>query len=151
MEESAGNIILGKTGRSERFMLKWGWFRFWFSIRPVTVRGIIEISQQLSHLSDVSVDSYGMFEEIVKHSGNLKYICKAIAISTGTRFRALVTRGLMDLSIEDIFLLWSVLIKQTDPKSFFFIMVSAKGMNQLKTRKEPEQSGEGIQSSGASQ
>lgn len=150
MEVQAANIILGLSGVSDRFTIRWCGLRFRMKIRPISVRGVIQISRELAKLKDVDFDA-NMFPEAMAKAENLKHICRAIAIATGTRFPGIIARMLTNIDLKDLRTLWDAVEKQTDPKHFFFIMVSAKGLNQLKTTKtitqKPEPSGEVTQSS----
>ena len=136
-EVDSGNLLLGLTGPGERFRVTWMGVRLHLQIRPVTVKGMIRISREIAHLGEID-ESNTVFTTQMIHAGGLYYICRAIAIATGTRFVSLIARAMMGLELRHIQTLWSIVIKQSDPSSFFFIMVSAKGMNKLKTN-QPEQ------------
>lgn len=132
MEERVSNIILGTAGPCERFTLKYGLFRFRLQIRPLTARQVIEISAASSRLGDLDIDN-GLFPGLLKGGPGLKDIADIIAIATNTRYRGIVSRGILKLNLKDILTLFKVVIRQSDPEQFFFIMALTKGTNKLKS------------------
>lgn len=138
MEKEVSNIILGIASRADRFTVKYGWFRFRLSIRPLTVRQMIEISAELSRIKNVDTEKE-MYQALNEGISDLKYVARAIAIATGTRFRKAVTSALLDLPLADLQTLFALVKKQSDMERFFFIMISTKGMNLLRKTTQEEQ------------
>lgn len=134
-EVDAANIVLGSSGDGDKFVIKYHGLNLKLQIRALNTRTIILISREIAQVPEITADN-DIFPTIVGNADSLKHICRAIAYSTGTRFVGLVTAAIEELELKHIQTLWKIVIKQSDPSSFFFIMVSAKGMNQLKTNKE---------------
>jgi len=150
-EAEAANVILGEAGEGDKFILRYGIFKFRLSVRPVTARDMIRISREVCHINAQIDMNEAMFPQLAEQAGGLKYVCNSIAIATGTKYVKLVSRAISRLSLGDIFKLWNIVVKQSDPSSFFFIMISAKGLNKLKKMEtEPEKQEEAKQSSGGS-
>jgi hypothetical protein len=135
MQEQVANVILGIAGPSDCFTIRYGWFRFKLKIKPLTARQIIEISGQLSKIKDINTET-DMFPGVIEGSPDLLHICKAITIATGTKFRRLVTRAVLDLPLKDIETLLKIVKKQTDCELFFYTIILAKGLNKLKLKEE---------------
>jgi len=136
-EVKAANLILGLSGQGEKFQIKWHGLKVNLQIRPITVKGMIKISREVAYLKDLDTEE-AVFKTQMEHAASLSHICKAIAIATGTRFTRLVARMIAGLELKHVQTLWAIVIGQSDPNSFFFIMVSGKGMNQMKTKKAKE-------------
>lgn len=150
-DAEAANVILGEAGEGDKFTLKYGIFKLRLSIKPVTARDMIRISREVCKISAEIDMNDAMFPQMAEQAGGLKYVCRSIAIATGTPYVRLVSRAISRLSLKDIFKLWNIVVKQSDPSSFFFIMVSARGMNKMKKMSpEPEKQGEAKQSLGGS-
>ncbi len=136
MEQNAANIILGIAGEADTFTLRYGWFTFHLGIKLLSGKQLMAISVELSKLGTIDQDQE-MFPALMEGSKDLTHIANAIAIATNTRWRKIVARGILKLSLKDIQTLFAVIHKQSDPTPFFFISVLAKGkMNILK---KPEQ------------
>lgn len=136
MQQKAANIILGKAGPSDGFTLKYGLFTFKLKIKPLTAKQLIEISGEVSKLSSID-ESKEMFPALMSGVTDTRYIARIIAIATGTRFKRIVTRGILKLDLKDIHTLFSIVHKQSDPSPFFFTIILAKGrMNLLKAKPE---------------
>lgn len=135
MQEQVANVILGVAGPSDTFVLRYGWFKFKMSIKPLTARQIIEISGQLSKIKDINAENE-MFPGLIEGSPDLKYVCRAITIATGTKLRALVNRAILGLPLKDINTLLSIVKKQTDCELFFYTIILAKGLNRLKPKEQ---------------
>ena len=131
-EVDAANLLLDESSSEDRFTIKWGFLKLKLEIKPVSTRGMIKISKQVAHLKLVNTEQ-PMFIQELELSEGLTYVCRAIAISTRTRFPRIVARAISNLSLKNVRRLWETLMKQSDYNSFFFIMVSAKGMEKLKT------------------
>lgn len=130
MQEKTSNIILGIAGSSDRFTLHYGWFRFHLKIKPLSAKQLIEISGEVSKLGTID-ETQEMFPALMKGSPDLVYISNAIAIATGTRWKKIVARGILKLSLKDIQTLFSIVHKQSDPSPFFFTIILAKGRMNL--------------------
>lgn len=131
-EVDAANLLLDESSPEDRFTIKWGFLKLKLEIKPVSTRGMVKISKQVSHLKMVN-DKQSVFIQELELSDGLIHVCRAIAISTRTRFPRIVARAISNLSLKNVRRLWEILIKQSDYNSFFFIMVSAKGMEILET------------------
>lgn len=136
MEKEISNIILGIAGPQDRFTLKYGWFRFRLSIKPITARQLIAISGEVSKLKAID-ETKEMFPALMTGITDIKYIAKAVAIATGTRYKRIITRAIMKLPLKDVCTLFSIVQKQADPSFFFHTIILAKGrMNLLKAKPE---------------
>jgi len=131
-EAEAANLILGEAGEGDKFTLKYGLLKFRLSIRPLTARGVIRVSREVCRIDGEFDMEATMFPQMTTQAEGIRYVCRSIAIATGTRFVRIVTRAISDLPLKDIFTLWNIVVKQSDPSSFFFIIISAKGMNMMK-------------------
>ena len=127
MERQISNIILGISGHQDRFILKYGWFRFRLKIRPITARQLIDISGEVAQIKDINKDRE-MFPALMDGITDIRYIARAVAIATGTRYRRLITRAVLKLPLKDIHTLFAIVKKQSDAEQFFFTIISAKGM-----------------------
>lgn len=131
MERQASEILLGRSGRGDRFSIRWHGIKLRLEIKAITALQMIKISRELTGIENI--DQVGTpFSEHLRTSNNLIPICRAIAIATGTRFVNIVSRAILGLPNEDICKLWKMVIKWGDPDSFFFIMVSSGKMNKVK-------------------
>jgi len=134
MTKEAADILLGKPGRGDGFTIRYGLLRLHLVIRPLTARQIIEISREVCNIPSVSTDN-GLFPEELTQAESLDYICSSIAIATGTRWRGLVTKAIRKLPLSEIASLWGLVIKASDPKVFFSLLVLTKGINKITTPK----------------
>lgn len=146
-EVDAANLLLDESSQEDRFKIKWGFLKLKLEIKPVTTRGLIGISKEVAHLKLVNVEQPMFITELELAEG-LTHVCKAIAISTRTRFPRIVARAISRLSLKNVKRLWEILMKQSDYNSFFFIMVSARGMEKLKTMIPERQKEETLSSAG---
>jgi len=136
MKKEVSNIILQQHGPGDCFTLKWGWFTFHLSIKPITARQLIGISGELSQLKDIDKERE-MFPMLMDNSSDLVHISNAIAIATGAKWRRVIARAILKLDLKDIQTLFNLVHKQSDPSPFFFIIILAKGsMNLLEKKKE---------------
>ena len=140
-QNHAANIILGEAGNGDGFKLRYGIFRFRLKIKPVSAKALIQISRELSRIQGDINSEEQMFPEMMNHAENLDHICMAISYATNARFKKFASSVIASLPIEDVKKLWQVVLKQSDPSSFFFIMISAKGMNKMKKMNQPGPSG----------
>lgn len=134
-EVEAADIILGLSGDGDKFRLKWHGLTFKLQIRALSTRTLIRVSREVAQIPELTPET-GMFPAIEVNAKSLDRICRSIAITTGTRFVRLVAVAIKELPLKDVQTLWKIVLKQSDPTSFFFIMASARGMNKLKTEKE---------------
>ena len=134
MQEKASNIILGKADPGDGFTIKYGWFKFHLEIKPLTAKQVIEIAGELSKLKDIDPKS-DMFAGLLEGGPDLYHVAKAIAIATGTRFRQIVTRAVLNLPLKDIALMMTIVKKQSDPEVFFYTILLAKGLKNILTPK----------------
>ena len=137
MQEKASNIILGRTGPSDRFTLRFGWFKFRLGIKPLSAKQLIEISREVSKISSID-EKKDMFPALMEGVTDTRYIARIIAIATATRYRRIVTRAIMKLPLSDIQTLFKIVRKQSDPTPFFFITILAKGRMNLLEPKEQQ-------------
>lgn len=134
MQSKAADIILGNPGKGDGFTIRYGWFRFHLVIRPLTARQVIEISREVCNIPSVSTDN-GLFPEELAQAESLEYICRSIAIATGTKWQDTVTKAISKLPLNEIATLWGLVIKASDPKVFFSLLLLTKGMNKITTPK----------------
>ena len=137
MQEKASNIILGRTGPSDRFTLRFGWFKFRLGIKPLSAKQLIEISREVSKISSID-EKKDMFPALMEGVTDTRYIARIIAIATATKYRRIVTRAVMKLPLKDIQTLFKIVHKQSDPTPFFFITILAKGRMNLLEPKEQQ-------------
>jgi hypothetical protein len=137
MEEQVSNVILGIAGKSDRFVLKYGWFKFRLKIKPLTAEMMIRMSGEISKIKTIDKDQ-DVFAALMAGVPDLKHISKVIAISTGTRFIRLISRAVLKLPLSDIQTLFDIVRKQSDPAPFFFIIAKTGRLNLLKTAKQEE-------------
>lgn len=135
IESQAADLILGKEVEGEKFSIKFLGITLKFQIRPLTTRQLIRVSKYLSQITEIDQDKE-MFPEMIKRSGELKHVCKAIAIATGSKIPFLNKIIEKQADIEDLFALINIIRKQSNPERFFFILMLARGMNQLKKKEE---------------
>lgn len=128
MEKAISNILIGAAGPEDRFTIRYGWFRFRLSIKPISARQMIRISGEWSKIKDID-KSKDMFPALMENITDIKLIAKVIAISTGTKFPGLITRAILNLPLKDIQKLFAIVRKQCDPEVFFYTIISAKGIS----------------------
>jgi hypothetical protein len=131
MQENASNIILGIAGPSDGFTIKYGIFRFKLKIKPLTAKQLIEISKEVSKISPIDETKDGTFPALMAGVNDIKYIASVIAIATGTKWRRLVARAILNLDLKDIKALFSIVHKQSDPSPYFFFIILARGRMNL--------------------
>ena len=129
LQQKSAAVILGKLGEGDKFVISFWGFKFNLEIKTLSVRNIVQISSEVSKMAQVNPDS-GVFQAIMENALNLPYVCKCIAICTGSRIPFL-SRIIMSLPLKDVKVLWDLIVKNSDPEAFFFIMASAKGMDKL--------------------
>lgn len=137
MEREISNVILGESGPEDRFVLKFGLFKFRLSIKPITARQLIAISGEIGQIKAVDLDKE-MFTEMMERAEDLRHICNAIAIATGTKFRQIVAMGILKLPLKDILTLFKIVKKQSDAEVFFYTLISAKGMIRAIVKQEQQ-------------
>ena len=136
IEVEAANIVLGKKGSGDRFSLKIFGFSLRFEISYLSTKQIIKLSRIQSRIdTDFDTDKE-MFVEMLEKAGNLTLVCKGIAIATRRRIPFLYKIIQRESTLDDLYTLWQVVIKNSDSERFFFIMASARGMNQMMRKAE---------------
>ncbi len=141
--ESAANLVLGIAGDGDKFSIKTGLFEFRFQLRPLWTFHVVKISREISKMQEID-PSADAFAEMFKRSGNYKNVCNSIAIAALFKewkiflFKRIVSRLIMKSEPVQVQQLWDMVKDKTDPKRFFFIMVSAKGFNKFQTKKSRE-------------
>jgi hypothetical protein len=142
MEESlqAANLIIGKAGKGERFSVKhWG-FTFRFQVCPITTEQIILIGRESAKMKDIPPDAE-LFPGMLEHAKNLRYAANSVAIAVLSSnwkrrlFKRLVSRMIKKAPLEDVFTLYLMINKQSNPVFFYRIMALAMGLNKMTTRK----------------
>jgi hypothetical protein len=136
MERQVSNILLGRASTTDCFRLKWGWFTFRLSIKPISTRRLIQISGEICQIREFEDESISYFQALMDHATDAKFINRAIAIATGTKFVRIVARAISKLPNKDQNTLFKIVIKNSDAEVFFYTMALAKKMNVLK--KKPE-------------
>jgi hypothetical protein len=132
--ESA-NVLLGISGPESNFIIRWCGINLKLKIKPITVRQLIGISKEIAQIRDIDGKN-DMWPEMINKSPDMKYICNAIAISTGTRFVKIVSRAISKLDLQHVERLFKIVRVQSDAQRFFFIILSARGTNQLEKKQE---------------
>ena len=142
MNESlqAANLVIGKAGKGERFSVKhWG-LTFKFQIRPITTEQVVLIGRESAKMKDIPPDAE-LFPGMLEHAKNLKYASNSVAIavlSSGWKracFKRLVSGMIRKAPLEDLFTLYLMINKQSNPVFFYRIMALAMGLNKMTTRK----------------
>jgi hypothetical protein len=136
MERQVSNILLGRSDPADSFRLKWGWFTFRLSIKPISTRQLIKISGEICQIRDFENEELSYFQALMEHAKDAEFISRAIAIATGTRFVRIVTRAISKLPNKDQNTLFKILIKNSEAEVFFYTMALARQMNVLKKKKE---------------
>jgi len=137
MQKEISNVILGLPGHSDRFTLRYGLFKFYLKIKPITAKQLIEISGEIAQIKAVDQDKE-MFPEMLVRADDLTHISNAIAIATGTRFRKIVARGVLKLDLKDIYTLFKIIKKQSSPEVFFYTIILAKGIVQTIVKQDAQ-------------
>jgi len=135
MNERAANIILGIDGPGYGFTIKWCGIRFRLKVKLISTERLIRISEKICKIRDIEDEGMTYFQALMEHASDTKHICKAIAISTGTPFVRIVTRAISKLPLRDQQTLWKLVVEQSDPEVFFWIISSAKRLSLLKNKK----------------
>jgi hypothetical protein len=136
MEEKAANIILGITGPGDRFTIRWIGIKFRLQIKLISTERLIKISRELCHINDTYEDDESFFNALMKNASDARYVCRAIAISTGTPFTRMVSHAIMKLPLKDLHTLFNIVQARSDARFFFLTMASAKKLNLMKKAKE---------------
>lgn len=132
MQQQAANIIIGITGPGDGFTLKWGWFRFRLRIKLISAERLVKISREICQINDTYEESGSFFYALMEHASDTRFICRAIAISTGTPFVGIVSRAISKLPLKDVQTLFKIVQSKSDAEVFFYTMASAKKLNLMK-------------------
>lgn len=133
MEKRVANIILGKLEPGDSFTLKYGIFRFKLSIRPLTLKQVIEISKEVCSIPELNLNAKdNIFNVLMKNAVYLENIARIIAIATGHKLPSLIYKAVLGLPLKDVYTLFNIVDKQSDPQPFFFIMSKTEKINILK-------------------
>lgn len=135
-ESRLAKVILGKCGDEDKFDLTYMGIKFKLGIKPLSGTKVVKISEQVCKMSEIIDEQQTVFQAMMEHSENIKFVCNAIAIATGSWFTTIVAKGISRLSLEDIETLWNITIRQSNAAFFLNIMVSAKQMNLMKKKAE---------------
>ena len=135
MERKVSNILLGRVDSEDRFTLKYGLFRFRLKIKPITARQMIDISAEAAQIKEVN-QSQELFPALLEGSPDLVHISNIIAIATGTKWRKIVARSILKLSLKDINTLFTIVLKNSDPSPFFLTYLQIGKLNILKKKEE---------------
>jgi hypothetical protein len=135
IESQAADLILGNSKDGDKFSIRILGITVKLHIRPLTTRQIICISRHLAKIADIDPDKE-MFPEMINRTCDLSHVCKAIAVATGSRipFLSKIIESQADTS--DLATLMQMIRKQSNAERFFFTMILAKGMNQMKKIQE---------------
>jgi hypothetical protein len=136
METQAANLILGVTGPGDRFTIKWCGIRFRLQIKMISTERLIKISREICKIDNTYSEDESFFNALMNHASDVHYICRAIAVSTGTPFVTLVTRALRKLPLKDVQTLFKIVQARSDAEIFFYTIASAKKLNLMKKTKE---------------
>lgn len=135
--EEISRVILGIPGRADRFTLQWGLLRIRCAIRPLTTRMLIRISGELSNVRQID-ESKEMFPLFIENTKDINYFVNSIAIATGSSFQWIIRAAIRKLPLSDIQKLFSIVQRQSDMERFFFLCISARGLNLNKGAKEQQ-------------
>ena len=135
MEQKVSNVLLNQAAPEDRFTLKYGLFRFRLRIKPVTARQLIAISGEVSQIKDIN-QIQEIFPALLTGSPDLIHIANIIAIATGTKWRKIVARGILNLNLTDIQTLFAIVLKNSDPSPFFLTCLQIGKLNILKKKEE---------------
>lgn len=134
VQEEISRVILGLPGKADRFTLRWGWLRFRLAIRPLTTRMLIRISGELSNVRPID-ESKGMFPLFLENAPDLRYFVSSIAIATGSPYQRIIRSAIRKLPLQDIQTLFAIVQRQCDMERFFFLCISAKGLQVTKSQR----------------
>jgi hypothetical protein len=137
MEEQAANIVLGVTGPGDSFTIKWCGIKFHLQIKLISTERLIMISKEICKIHDLYDSDETFFKALMKNAADTRYICRAIAISTGTPFIRIVSHAISKLPLKHVQTLFKIVQSKSDAEVFFYTMASAKKLNLMK-RKEAE-------------
>lgn len=142
MNESlqAANLVIGKAGKGERFSVKhWG-ITFRFQVRPITTEQVILIGRESAKMKEIPADAE-LFPGMLEHAKNLSYAANSVAIAvlksglSRRLFKRFVSAMIRKAPLEDVFTLYLMINKQSNPVFFYRIMALAMGLNKMTTRK----------------
>jgi hypothetical protein len=133
VQEEISRVILGIPGKADRFTLRWGWLRFRLAIRPLTTRMLIRISGELSNVRAVD-ENREMFPLFIENVRDIRYFVNSIAIATGSPYQRIIRSAIRKLPLADIQQLFAIVQRQCDMERFFFICISAKGLQVTKSK-----------------
>jgi hypothetical protein len=136
MEERAANIVLGVTGPGDKFTIKWMGIKFRLQIKLISTEKLIKISREVCKIRDIYDDDETFFKALMKNGTDAKFICNAIAISTGTPFVKIISKAISKLPLKDVNTLFKIVQSRSDADVFFYIIASAKKLNLMKKAKE---------------
>lgn len=136
MQQRTANILLGLSGPGDSFTLKFGWFKFRLSIKPISTRDNIRIGAELCQIREFEDENVSYFQALMEHAKDAEFINRAIAIATKTRFVGIVSHAISKLPNKDQNTLFKIVIKNSDAEVFFYTMTLARKMNILKKKQE---------------
>jgi hypothetical protein len=136
METQAADLLLGVNNPGDRFTIKWCGIKFRLQIKMISTERLIKISREICKIDNTYDEDDSFFTALMNHAPDAHYVCRAIAISTGTPFVRLVTRAIRKLPIKDVQTLFKIVQNRSDAEVFFYTMASARKMNILKKVRE---------------
>jgi hypothetical protein len=136
MEKQAANILLGDTGPGDHFTIWWHGIRFRLQIKLISTKKLIKISRELCQINEAYHEDESFFKALMANASDARYVCKSIAIATGTPFVRIVTEAIQELPLKDVQTLFKIVQKQSDAEVFFYTMASAKKLNLMKKTAE---------------
>lgn len=136
IEAEAARLILGKRTKGFKVTIKYGVLRLRTQIHYVSAESVIRISEQISKINDYDPDA-PIFTELIKNAKDMRHVSQAIAIATSFPAKWIIRKAINALPYEDIEALWNIVKERIRGDRFFFIMESARSVNQL-TKKAKE-------------
>jgi len=135
IETEAARLILGKRTKGFKVTIKYGVLRLRTQLHYVSAENVIRISEKISMINDYDPDA-PIFTELMKNAKDMRHISQAIATATSFPAKWIIRKAINALPYEDIEALWNVVKARINGDRFFFIMESARSVNQMRKKKK---------------
>ena len=140
IKENAAKALLGE-GRFFHIPFIFG-TKLKLAIKPLRPMTIVRVSQQVNRLKRVSDKLGTTLQGMLEAGTNYRIFARIVAISViNNRIPGRILTGALTRLIlwkaekpSDIHAWMNLAFMQTDPEVFFYIMVSARGMDYLETK-----------------
>lgn len=122
-------MVIGDGKAIDRFDLKIYGFTFKLGIPPLSPKTMLKMHQVLRDIPEIKDEGQTVYQTMFENSSSMNKVCKAIAIATCSPFAFFVAKAIAKVPMKDVETLWRVVLQNTEPDAFFFIMASVKRMN----------------------